>query len=67
MESKEKETKKFYFYVQSGPTHAHNTLNSAELRGICMCMSEVPQMLLGKRVMKGSLSKNIVCQLQAKG
>ena len=39
--------------------------NSIELRGIHM--SEFPPLLLRKRATTGSLSKNLFCQLQAKG
>jgi len=65
--------KKFCFDVWLGPNpHTQKTIrihragcNSAKLCGICMF--EVLGVLLGKRVMIGSLSKNLVCQLQAKG
>ena len=71
MKSKEKDTK-YFFNVSLGPnprtqqtTCIHGAgCNSEELRGICMF--KVPRVLLRKRVMIGSLSRNLVCQLSSK-
>ena len=63
----------FCFDIRLGPnpriqqiTRIHQVgCNSTKLREIRM--SEVPQVLLEKRATTGSLSKNLFCQLQAKG
>ena len=69
---KREKKKRFCFDIQLEPnpriwqtTRLHGAgCNSTELHGICM--SKVPQVLLGKRVTTNSLSKNLVFQFSGK-